>query len=85
MDGIAGGTAAENAAFIEQTLAGEKGPRRDTVVLNAAFAAMAAGKADTIETGVALASESIDSGRASEKLGALRQTSNELAAAREKE
>ena len=82
---IAGGTAAENAAFIEQTLAGEKGPRRDTVVLNAAFAAMAAGKADTIETGVALASESIDSGRASEKLGALRQTSNELAAAREKE
>jgi anthranilate phosphoribosyltransferase len=46
---------------------------------------MAAGKADTIETGVALASESIDSGRASEKLGALRQTSNELAAAREKE
>jgi anthranilate phosphoribosyltransferase len=78
---IAGGTAAENAALIEQTLAGEKGARRDSVLLNAAFAAMAAGKADTIETGVALASESIDSGRASDKLEVLRRTSNELAAA----
>jgi anthranilate phosphoribosyltransferase len=81
---IAGGTAVENAALIEQTLAGEKGPRRDSVVLNAAFAAMAAGKADTIEMGVKLARESIDSGLASAKLDVLRRKSNELGADRER-
>jgi len=76
---IAGGTAAENAAMIEQILDGAAGPRRDAVVVNAAFTAMAAGKVETVEEGVALSGEAIDSGRAREKLESLRRISNEIA------
>jgi len=76
---IAGGTAAENAAMIEQILDGAAGPRRDAVVVNAAFTAMAAGKVETVEDGIALSREAIDSGRAREKLESLRRISNEIA------
>ena len=65
---------------VEEILDGAKGPRRDAVVLNAAFAAMAAGRAENAEEGVALAAESIDSGRAQTKLEALKSTSHELGA-----
>jgi anthranilate phosphoribosyltransferase len=68
---IAGGDAAENAAIIRAILAGEKSPRRDVVLLNAAAALVAAGKADRIADAVPLAARSIDSGAAAEKLTAL--------------
>ncbi len=45
-------------------LEGEHSPRRDVVVMNAAAALLAAGKADDLAEGVALARDSIDSGRA---------------------
>src|SRR5207244_10610115 len=42
---LRGGTPVENAALLRQVLEGEAGPRRDVVVLNAAAATLAAGKA----------------------------------------
>jgi anthranilate phosphoribosyltransferase len=65
---ISGGDAAENAAIIRAILSGEKSPRRDVVVLNAAAALVAAGRADRIADAVPLAAESIDSGAAAKKL-----------------
>jgi anthranilate phosphoribosyltransferase len=68
---LTGGEPAENAAISLSLLKGEKGPMRDIVVLNAAFAIMAGGKADNPKDGIALAAESIDSGKALQKLEAL--------------
>ena len=66
---IAGGDPNENAKITLSILAGEeRGAYRDAAALNAAAAIMAGGKADTIEDGVALAYESIDSGMALSKL-----------------
>ncbi|HGY11515.1 MAG TPA: anthranilate phosphoribosyltransferase, partial [Desulfobacterales bacterium] len=49
-------------------LRGEKGPKRDIVILNSGAALVAAEIADTIKNGIALAEQSIDSGKAIEKL-----------------
>jgi anthranilate phosphoribosyltransferase len=68
---ISGGDATENAAIIRAILSGEKSPRRDVVLLNAAAALVAAGKADRIGEAVPLAAHSIDSGAAKAKLEAL--------------
>jgi anthranilate phosphoribosyltransferase len=68
---ICGGDATENAAIIRAILSGQKSPRRDVVLLNAAAALVAAGKADRIAEAIPLAVRSIDSGAAREKLEAL--------------
>jgi anthranilate phosphoribosyltransferase len=68
---IAGGDATENAAIIRAVLAGKKSPRRDVVLLNAAAALVAAGRADRIAEAIPLAVQSIDSGAAAQKLEAL--------------
>jgi len=68
---VAGGDPARNAAITRGVLAGDKGACRDVVVLNAAAALVAAGKTDTIEAGMHLAAESIDSGSARRKLDEL--------------
>src|SRR6202521_5738943 len=68
---IAGGDAPENAAIIRAVLDGEKSPRRDVVLLNAAAALVAAGKADRIAESIPIAAQSIDSGAAADKLAAL--------------
>ena len=65
---LAGGEADENALLLERILEGVHGPRRDVVVVNAAAALVAAGKADTFIEGAQKASESIDSGAAKAKL-----------------
>ena len=65
---ISGGDAAENAAIIRAVLGGENSPRRNVVVLNAAAALVAAGRADRIADAIPLAAESIDSGAAAKKL-----------------
>jgi len=70
-DSIRGGTAAENAALIRRILAGESGPPRDIVVVNAAAALVAAGVAPNFRDGANLASATISSGAAAEKLAAL--------------
>jgi anthranilate phosphoribosyltransferase len=68
---LTGGNAVENAAHIRAVLGGLRGPLRDIVLLNAAAALLVAGKAKTLRDGVALASESIDSGKALAVLEAL--------------
>jgi len=68
---LKGGDKKENAAITKAVLKGEKGPRRDIVLLNAGAALVAADMADSIKTGIALAEESIDTGKALEKLETL--------------
>jgi len=65
---LKGGDKKENAAITKAVLQGEKGPRRDIVLLNAGAALVAADIADSIKTGIALAEGSIDTGKASQKL-----------------
>jgi anthranilate phosphoribosyltransferase len=69
--GLRGGDAAENAAALRAVLAGERGVRRDAVLLNAAGAIVAAGVCDALEEGVRRAVEAIDSGKATGRLAAL--------------
>jgi len=76
LDEIAGGDAALNASLIRDVLAGEKSARRDVVLLNAAAALVAAGRADHLRDAVPLAAKAIDSGAALEKLQALIAFSN---------
>jgi len=68
---LKGGDAKENAAIIRTLLAGEKGPRRDIVLFNAAAAIVAGGKAADLRQGVAAAARAVDSGAAGKKLEAL--------------
>jgi anthranilate phosphoribosyltransferase len=76
---ICGGDAAENAEIIRAILNGEKSPRRDVVLLNAAAALVAAGRADHIAQALPTAAKSIDSGAAAGKLEALVRFSNSAA------
>jgi len=70
---LVGGEPAENAAIIRALFAGEKGPKRDILLLNAAAALVTAGKASDLKEGLLVAAESIDSGAAAEKLKQLAQ------------
>lgn len=65
---LRGGSAEENAHTIRRILEGEKGSRRDVVVMNAALAIIAGGKAHDCQDGAELAARSIDTGAAMEKL-----------------
>jgi len=71
LEEISGGDAAHNAGLIREVLAGKKSARRDVVLLNAAAALVAAGRADHLRDAVPLAAEAIDSGAAARKLDAL--------------
>ncbi|MCL4767703.1 MAG: anthranilate phosphoribosyltransferase [Hyphomicrobiaceae bacterium] len=73
---LKGGDAAYNAAAIRKVLAGEPGPFRDIVLLNAAAALIVGGKAGTLTEGVALAARSIDTGAAQRALERLVAISN---------
>lgn len=76
---LKGGTPKENAAITRYVLGGEKGPRRDVVVLNAALGLVAGGKAGNVAEGVELAAASIDSGSALAKLNELVEFTGRLA------
>ncbi len=76
-EAIFGGTPAQNAAAMRALLEGEKGAYRDAVLLNAAAALIVAGKVSSLPEGVELASESIDSGAAMEKVHALARITSE--------
>ncbi|MGH6870991.1 MAG: anthranilate phosphoribosyltransferase [Rhizomicrobium sp.] len=68
--GLKGGSAIENAAAITRLLAGETGPYRDVVLINAAAVLVIAGKAKTLRDGASLAAAGIDSGHAKRTLDA---------------
>jgi len=72
---LKGGTPAENAALLRQVLNGDTGPRRDVVLLNAAAAILAAGRAEDWPRAMDVARESLDSGRAAQVLTRLIETS----------
>jgi len=65
---IVGGTPEENARDIIYILKGEKGPKRDIIVINSAAALYVAGKADSIKEAIPIVEEVIDSGKALDKL-----------------
>ncbi len=80
---LAGGSRAENARIVESVLAGEdRGPRRDVVLLNAGAALVVADRAGSLEDGIALAAEAIDTGSASAVLASLRKEKRAADAAR---
>ncbi len=72
-----GGDSQKNAEITSKILEGEKGPRRDVVVLNASAALVAAGKAKDFKEGISLAETSIDSGAAAAKLEKLARYTQE--------
>ncbi len=72
----AGGDAEENARIIRDILSGREGPRQQLVLLNAAPAMVACGKAATLQDGVALARTAIQSGAAMDKLEQLIKWTN---------
>jgi anthranilate phosphoribosyltransferase len=78
---LRGGDAAKNAAIITSVLGGEKGARRDVVLLNAGAALLASGRARTLSAGIRLAAQTIDSGAARALLARLRRTRAEASAA----
>lgn len=76
---ILGGTAPENAQIISDVLADKKGPHRDIVILNSAYALYIAGTAATPKEGVVMAEASINGGAAGHALEKLVKETNAFA------
>lgn len=76
LEEIKGGDPVKNAQITLSVLSGEEGPAREIVLLNAAAAIVAGGKAASLSEGISLAAKSIDTGAAYEKLKALKVFSN---------
>jgi anthranilate phosphoribosyltransferase len=81
VEDLAGGDAATNAMFARRVLAGESGPHRDIVLLNAAAALVAAGVSDDFESGLIQAATALDEGRAEAALEGLVAVSCDAASA----
>ena len=73
---LKGGTPAENARITRAVLGGERGHKRNAVLMNAGAALLIGGKAGSMKEGIALAAEIIDSGKALETLEKLITVSN---------
>ena len=73
---LKGGTPAENAEITRAILKGEKGPKRDAVLMNAGASLYIGGKAESMADGIKLAAEIIDSGKALETLEKVIAVSN---------
>jgi anthranilate phosphoribosyltransferase len=81
LDDIKGGDAALNAQIVLSLLKGQKGPKRDIVLLNSGAALYIAGQARTLKEGLALAADAIDTGAALQKLELYKSVSNAVAEA----
>lgn len=68
---LAGGSPGDNAGITKSILNGEKGPKRNIILINASAALVAASKASNMKEGITLAENSIDSGAATAKLYSL--------------
>jgi anthranilate phosphoribosyltransferase len=73
LDQLIGGDIARNVEIITDVITGMKGPQRDIVLLNAAAALVAVGRAGDLKEGVAMGAEAIDSGEAASTLAKLQQ------------
>jgi len=78
LDNLKGSTAIENASRLRNILAGASGPQRDVVLMNTAAALVAGDKVSTLQQGITLAGEVIDSGQGLAKLEQLIQFSQSL-------
>ena len=75
---LLGGDSATNADLAQRVLGGEKGPRRDIVLLNAAAGLIVAGEAADLAEGLGIARSALDDGRAADRLGQLVELSQAL-------
>jgi len=75
---IRGGNKEKNAAITLSILNGEKGPKRDIVLMNSAIALIVSGKTEDFKIAFSMAADSIDSGRALKKLEEVKRVSNSL-------
>jgi anthranilate phosphoribosyltransferase len=74
---LLGGNPEENAQITRNILNGEKGPKRNVVLINAAAALVAAGQAEDLKQGIRIAETAIDDGGAAKKMEALIKYSQE--------
>jgi anthranilate phosphoribosyltransferase len=79
-DAIRGGSVEENVAFGRAILAGEKGPKRDVILLNAGAGLYVAGLVGSIRAGIDRAAEELDSGRAAAKVQQIVEVSQRIKA-----
>jgi len=75
---IRGGNKEENAVITLSILNGEKGPKRDIVLMNSAAALIVSGMAEDFRTAILIAEDAIDSGKALKKLEEIKRISNSL-------
>ena len=75
---LVGGEPSENAEITLNILKGEKSPKRDAVVLNSAAGLYVADRVDSLEEGIELAEELIDSGKALDQLNKFIKRSNDV-------
>ena len=78
IEDFAGGDAADNAAITCKILEGERGPRRDIVVVNAAYALYTAQAVKNLLQGMRMAEQAIDSGRSLQKLEEIKEFTNRV-------
>jgi anthranilate phosphoribosyltransferase len=76
LEDLHGGSAEQSATIVRGVLAGQKGPARDVVLLNSGAAIYVSGTAATIQDGMRLAAQSIDTGKARQKLEQLVELTN---------
>ncbi|GAB4415090.1 MAG: anthranilate phosphoribosyltransferase [Thermodesulfovibrionales bacterium] len=76
--GLLGGDRDENARILLSILKGEKGPKRDVVLMNSAAAIVVAGRTDDLRDAMLIASDAIDSGNAYKKLEEVIRVSNSI-------
>jgi anthranilate phosphoribosyltransferase len=76
LEDLHGGSAGESAVIVQAVLDGKPGPTRDVVLLNSGAALYVSGNAATLQNGMRLAAESIDSGKARHKLQQLVEMTN---------
>lgn len=75
---LVGGDREENARITLQILSGERGPKRDVVLMNSAAALLVSGKTDNLLSAFEIAQDSVDSGKALRKLEEIRKVSHLL-------
>ena len=73
---LVGGTPEENAQIVRDILSGQKGPKRNAVLMNAGAALYVGGKAESMADGIRLAEELLDSGKVMETLNKFIEVSN---------
>ena len=78
IDDLVGGDAADNAAIVRSILEGECGPKRNIVIINAAYALYTTGAVENLMQGMRMAEHAIDSRRAFQKLEELKEFSNRV-------